>query len=165
MANRPIFPRVISASGLDPWDYGPQNLTRPVATPPRGNLIASTGGGVVPVPTGPIGPGRWNVLPHQYAYPTTNLSRIIGTTSEKVLDQPNNYRNLLIIRNPNAVAILYAQFGGEASALESAIVIAPGIMVLLDSVVPQDDLWIVSDTASSRVNIAYANLDLPTKDY
>lgn len=164
MANPPVFPRVMPASELEPWDYGPQNLARTSAARPRGNLVASPGGGAIPEPEGPLGPGRWIALPHQYADPVTEIVVAVGTTAIKVIDRPNNFRNLLIIRNPNAAAILYARFDAEPT-INSTLSILAGERICLDAVVPQGDLWILSDTAGMLVSVSYSTIDLPPKDY
>jgi hypothetical protein len=173
MATRdPRFPPVRPASDLVPWDGGPQRLTRNPGAP--GTLRAPLGpspvgggfaGAMVPGPGGFNGqpaPGQapiWTAEAHRYAR-ITNALIGVDTTSALVLTQPDTYRNFLAIRNPNAVAVLYISFGSAAST-NSVFRIAPNIMLLFDSVVPQDDIYVLSDTAASQIAIAYSTVAIP----
>lgn len=85
-----------------------------------------------------------------------DLSIITTTTSVKFLDQPIGKRNTLGFRNAStANQVIYIGFGGNAS-LGSWMQINPGTIVLFDSVVPQDDLYVISDVTGGVLAYAYS---------
>lgn len=172
MTRPPYFPPVVPASDLVPWDGGPQRLTRAPGGPgtlraPMGPSPAGGGfaGAMVPGPGGfnaqsPSGLAPvWTAEAHRYAR-LTNALIGVDVASSLVLTQPDTYRNFLAFRNVNAAAILYISFGSAAS-LNSVFRLAPNIMLLFDSVVPQDDIYVISDTAASQIAITYSTVALP----
>ncbi len=172
MSNDPRFPPVYPVSNLAPWDSGPQSLTRSPGAPgtlraPMGPSPAGGGfaGAMVPGAGGFNGtpaPGMmptWVAEAHRYAR-LVNAVLPAETTSALILTQPDTYRNFLAIRNINPVAILYVSFGSTAS-VDSVFRIAPNVMILFDSVVPQDDIYAISDTAASRIAISYSTVAIP----
>jgi hypothetical protein len=90
----------------------------------------------------------------KYAQITT-VSLTIGTTSFKFLDQPIGKRNFLGFRNPSTTANIYIDFANQAS-VNSWLKLGPGGLVVFDNVVSQDDLYVVSDTASTPFAYAYS---------
>lgn len=79
----------------------------------------------------------------------------VGTTSIKFLDAPIGKRNLLGFRNASATQVLYIDFNAPATT-GAWLAIQPGILVLFDTVVPQDDLYVISDTAGGTLAYAYS---------
>jgi hypothetical protein len=85
----------------------------------------------------------------------TTVSLTIGTTSLKFLDAPIGKRNFLGFRNPSTTANIYVDFNSQASS-NSWLKLGPGALVLFDNVVSQDDLYVISDTASTPFAYAYS---------
>jgi hypothetical protein len=71
------------------------------------------------------------------------------------LDQPIGKRNTLAFRNASVTQIIFIGFGGNATT-SSWLRITPGMIVLFDTVVPQDDLYVISDAASGVLAYAYS---------
>jgi hypothetical protein len=83
------------------------------------------------------------------------VSITVGTTSVKFLDAPIGKRNMLGFRNASATQVLYIDFNSQATT-GSWLAIQPGILVLFDSVVPQDDLYVIADAAGATLAYAYS---------
>lgn len=79
----------------------------------------------------------------------------VGTTSIKFLDAPIGKRNFLGFRNASATQVLYIDFNATATS-GAWLAIQPGILVLFDSVIPQDDLYVVADAAGGTLAYAYS---------
>jgi hypothetical protein len=78
------------------------------------------------------------------------------TQSFKFLDQPIGKRNTLAFRNAStANQVIYIGFGGNATT-NSWLQINPGTIILFDSVVPQDDLYVISDVTAGLLCYAYS---------
>jgi hypothetical protein len=85
-----------------------------------------------------------------------DLSVITTTTSVKFLDQPIGKRNSLGFRNASTTnQVIYIGFGGNATT-GSWLQINPGTIVLFDTVVPQDDLYVVSDVTAGVLAYVYS---------
>jgi len=85
-----------------------------------------------------------------------DLSIITTTLSVKFLDQPIGKRNTLGFRNAStANQVIYIGFGGNATT-NSWLQINPGSIVLFDSVVPQDDLYVISDVTGGVLAYVYS---------
>jgi len=85
-----------------------------------------------------------------------DLSIITSTTSVKFLDQPIGKRNTLGFRNAStANQVIYIGFGGNATT-GSWLQINPGTIVLFDTVVPQDDLYVISDVTAGVLAYVYS---------
>jgi len=84
-----------------------------------------------------------------------SISLTIGTTSVKFLDAPIGKRNFLGFRNQSTTANIYVDFNSQAST-NSWLKLGPGALVLFDNVVSQDDLYVISDTASTPFAYAYS---------
>ena len=94
---------------------------------------------------------------HRYAQ--INGSVVFNTTtlSQLVLASPQNYRNLLMMRNlgPN---IIYIEFGRDATA-QATILLQPTQMLLFDTVVPQDDVNAISPAGTSQLSVSFSNIN------
>ena len=85
-----------------------------------------------------------------------DLSIITTTTSVKFLDQPIGKRNTLGFRNSSTTnQVIYIGFGGNATT-SSWLQINVGTLVLFDTVVPQDDLYVISDVTGGVLNYVYS---------
>jgi len=85
-----------------------------------------------------------------------DLSIITTTTSVKFLDQPIGKRNTLGFRNASTASqVIYIGFGGNATT-GSWLQINPGTIVLFDTVVPQDDLYVISDVTAGVLAYVYS---------
>lgn len=89
--------------------------------------------------------------PHAYAQ-VIEGTFVVTLASQKFLDQPDSWRNILMIRNSSAAANIYVSFGRDASVTGSIIRLSSNQILLFDTVVPQDDLYVIGDAAGS---IAY----------
>lgn len=136
---------------LTPYVSGTPNLRRPVLP----YVSPQDAGGLA------VSPDSVPTYSYQAAA-IINGSKLINVTTEsqKVIDQPNTVRNLLIIRNTDAAAVVNVEFGAPATAL-SAIQLQPGETILFDAVVPQDDLYLIADVACV-VSVMFSNIALPT---
>ena len=86
----------------------------------------------------------------------TDIAIAVGTTSFKFLDSPIGKRNFIGLRNASAGAQnLFISFGGAASTT-SFMKLAVGQILVLDTVVPQDDLWVISDAAAGVLAYCYS---------
>lgn len=86
----------------------------------------------------------------------SSLSVTVGTTSIKFLDQPIGKRNFLGFRNASTGAQnLYIDFNAQATT-GSWLQLAPGALILFDTVVPQDDLYVIADGAGAVLAYAYS---------
>lgn len=123
---------------------------------PAGSALAPTSGVLMPPAT------QTGVFdPHHYAQVnSTSIPVPTTATQTPFLTQPATLRNMLAMRNPNATANIFIDFGQSASAL-STIRIAPGQTLLFDEVVPQDDLYCFADAAAATLSFAYSNIVRP----
>ena len=148
MANQ--FPPVVPIPGtLDPWGV-PQTLTqRPRLDAPQVRPILGA--------VEPTDPGQKIRDPWHYAMLNGSQAFPIGTQSQLVVASPPNMRNLLTARNIGTTN-LYLDFGIDASANRSVYLLVPGAVLLFDTVVPQDDVYCVSDAAGGILGIAFSNI-------
>jgi len=85
-----------------------------------------------------------------------DLSIITTIISVKFLDQPIGKRNTLGFRNSSTASqVIYIGFGGNATT-GSWLQINVGTLVLFDTVVPQDDLYVISDVTGGVLNYVYS---------
>jgi len=146
----PVFPPVRPIAALDAWGQ-PQVLTaRPRTDTPQVQRFI----GQAPEPQQP--PARITD-PWHYATLNGSQSVTVGTTSVNVIAAPPNYRNLLIFRNVG-LTNLYIDFGSEANVNRSPILLIPSTVLLLDTVVPQDDVYCISDAAGGILGYTFSNL-------
>lgn len=78
----------------------------------------------------------------------------VDVTSALVLQGPASLRNMLGFRNSStsATAIVYIAFGGAAT-LSSWLYLAQNQMILFDAVVPQDDVYAISNESAAQLTI------------
>jgi hypothetical protein len=93
----------------------------------------------------------------QYRYASVvSVSVNVSTASIKFLDAPIGKRNFLGFRNASAgTQILYIEFNANAST-GAWLALTAGTIVLFDTVVPQDDLYVISSAAGGILAYAYS---------
>ncbi len=144
-----IIPQVEYLSPLEPWD-SPQYI------PPSPHNLPSRPDPAV-AGTADFGAGEFSVRePYRYAS-LVDLTVTATTTSFKFLDQPIGKRNILAFRNTSGAPgeIIYIGFGRDATT-NSWLAIVPGQIVLFDTVVPQDDLYVISATGTPVLAYIYS---------
>lgn len=95
---------------------------------------------------------------HRYAYVGGSLTaQIKANESVQLIQAQNVLRNLLFFRNASATANFYIDFGNQAG-LNSALILQPGQIILFDTVVPQDDVYIYADAVNSILRYFYSTL-------
>lgn len=147
MGNPPVKPLF----DLRPWDQNPQSLLRTRArTTLRGSGVNQQAAFI---------DNFWGAEAHRYAK-CTNLVFPVSTTSIRILDAPDNYRNLLSFRNLDLVNTAYLAFGNDANA-NSAFQLGPMGFLLLDVVVPQDDIYAISSAGTINLAVTISTIVLP----
>ncbi len=98
-------------------------------------------------------------LPAAHAYANVNQgSFAIGTTSRLIINRTAQRRNFLALRNSSPAAeILFVAFNTAATA-GSWLRLTANQVVLFDTVVPQDDVHVVSDSATGQVSYGFGVL-------
>lgn len=106
---------------------------------------------------GLVVPGETVNIRENYRYASLiTASLTVGTTSIKFLDQPIGKRNMLGFRNASTAGqILYVEFNAQATT-GTWLAINPGTLILFDTVVPQDDLYVIADAAGAQLAYAYS---------
>ena len=94
---------------------------------------------------------------HRYALINGSIVLDTSPASALMLAAPQNYRNMLIMRNAGANTI-FIDFGRDATN-EAPIMLQPNQMVLFDTVVPQDDIFALSTVGISRLSIGFSNIN------
>jgi hypothetical protein len=93
--------------------------------------------------------------PYRYAS-YNSLSLTVGTTSIKFLDAPIGKRNFLGFRNASTAAqVLYIDFNSQATT-GSWLALPAGTLVVFDTVVSQDDLYVISSAAGGTLAYVYS---------
>jgi len=99
--------------------------------------------------------------PHHYATLISLYSAVPDATMPEqsilILPQSNVKRNFLGIRNPSAAVDIYINFGTPAS-VNSWLVLTPGQTVLFDTVVPQNDMWILAEGPAGFISFAWSTI-------
>jgi hypothetical protein len=148
MAN-PDFPPVDWLNRREPW-RAPQYI------PPYPHNLPAKADAAVQTTTNFPGYSSTVAITDPYRFSSiVDLSIITTTNSVKFLDQPIGKRNTLAFRNASVTQIIYIGFGGNATT-SSWLQLTPGMIVLFDTVVPQDDLYVISDAASGVLAYAYS---------
>lgn len=108
-------------------------------------------------PGASVGPGPAAPVDDRYHYAELNGEQVIavGVASVSVLLEPSYRRNLLWLRTSGATNIFIA-FGSIATT-NSILRLASNDMALLDMVVPQDELFAISDAVGGQLTIAVSN--------
>lgn len=97
------------------------------------------------------------------SHPYANVAQsatAVGTVSKLIIPQSAARRNFLAVRNASPAAeVIFVSFDVAATSL-SWLRLSANQIALFDTVVPQDNVYVVSDSASGIV--AYAFSVLPT---
>ena len=143
------FPRVRPLATVQPWS-APQSVE---AVPDVRKVTPAIASGAIVQARNAAAVRE----PHRYATLNGSLVFQITTTSQLVLPAPQNYRNMLILRNvgPNIVRI---DFGREASAI-ATIELQANQILLFDSVVPQDDVNAITAAGTSTLSLSFSNIN------
>lgn len=98
-------------------------------------------------------------VPPSHAYANlVQTAGSIGTTSRLIIPQSAARRNFLAIRNSSPAAeVIFVSFNVEATTL-SWLRLAANQIALFDTVVPQDNVYVISDSASGIVSYAFSVL-------
>lgn len=165
-------PRVITGPFLEPWGasgglgLGPDGSKTSaqqrasVARTSGGALISSTPGagfGLSVPPTATEHFSRQNA-----AFINGTQVFPVGVVSTKILESPISWRNFLAVRNSSIVggANIFIEFNVPATTF-SVFRLAPNEILLLDTSVAQNDIYVVGDAAGS-VSICFSVVALPT---
>ena len=151
MATNPDFPQVNWLSPLEAWRIPTFLSGAPHNLPKESNIAAAQNTAQFSFE------GQTINARETYRYASLqDVSFTVGTTSIKFLDQPIGKRNMLGFRNASTGAQnLYIGFGAQATT-NNWLKITPGQLILFDAVVPQDDLYLISDTAGATFSYAYS---------
>lgn len=141
----------------------PHNLPAPGdrLAPRTRNLVGTSGsGGSAPAVNPSLLPGTQLVRDrHRYANVVESVLPVSDAGSQQLLPQPVGLRNMLQFRNTSPGAqVIFISFGTAAS-LSSLVRLAPGQAVLYDTVVPQNEVNAVADTAGAV--LAMGNAQFP----
>jgi hypothetical protein len=145
------FPPVRPLPTMQPWS-APQTIEAVPEVRTMRPAIAS--GAVVQASTS-------TAVREAHRYAMINGSIVVETnanTSILVLAAPQNYRNFLLLRNASALGTILVDFGREASQF-SPLSLAPGAVVLFDTVVPQDDVYALSTSVTPQLSVAFSNIN------
>ena len=125
---------ILARPGLKPWPTFEQEGRPPIQRPPEGAQAVRDATTVRD--------------PHHVAWVNEFSSAVNNGSSSIVLPEADGIRNILMLRNASATANIYISFGRQASTL-SPLVLAPGDVVLFDTVCPQNDVNAYGDAASA----------------
>jgi len=151
MATNPDFPQVNWLSPLEAWSSPTFLSSAPHNLPKEANIAAAQNTAQFSFE------GQTINARETYRYASLqDVAITVGTTSIKFLDAPIGKRNMLGFRNASTgTQNLYIGFGAQATT-SNWMKIAPGGIVLFDTVVPQDDLYVIADAASATFAYAYS---------
>lgn len=95
-------------------------------------------------------------------YPlVTTLALAVGLADQIIITQPDTARILLIVRcDASSAGSILVAFGVVASINTAAFTIPAGGVLLLDYVVPQDDVHVIGSAAGCVGTAVYANSPL-----
>ena len=146
-----LFPPIEYLNQREPWGQ-PQYLP-----PSPHNLPVRPEPGAAPNTTQSLGSSSTVDTREVYRYASVvTVSLIVGTTSIKFLDAPIGKRNFLGFRNASAGGqTLYIEFNAQATT-GAWLTLTAGTLVLFDTVVPQDDLYVISSAAGGVLAYAYS---------
>lgn len=143
------FPRVRPLATFKPWQ-APQSLD---AVPQERQLAPAIASGAVVQARDATATRE----PHRYATLNGSLVFQVTTLSQLVLPAPQNYRNMLMMRNVGA-NVLYIEFGRDAST-NATIQLQPNQILLFDTVVPQDDVSAIAGAGTSTLSLSFSNIN------
>lgn len=143
------FPRVRPLGARTPWS-APQTIE---AVPETRTIRPAIASGAI-VQARPAAAVR---EAHRYAQ--INGSSIFNLTqdSQLITPAPQNFRNLLMIRNIGA-GVINIEFGRDATP-QATVQLQPNQIILFDTVVPQDDVYGICPGGLSAVSISFSNLN------
>lgn len=160
---RPPLPRILPLHDRMPWNAGPQSLPVGFAPGPdtARTVFPLAGGAVSGNPQSPLTFPKptWEAEAHRYAY-CSNLILPYTQNSAMVLSSPVTYRNFLALRNLSAAQTVAIQFGSAATA-NSAIQLPPSSFILFDTVVPQDDMYLIGVAGAGDLSCVVSTIALP----
>lgn len=145
-----------------PWESpqslgpgSPHNLPPPVMRPGLRTFQQQALSAPGALPVGPFGPAV--PVDDKYRYGWFNGETIVavGVASVQALAEPAVRRNSLMLRNSGATN-LFVAFGNNATT-NSVLVLVANAMILFDTVVPQDDVYCISDAAGGQLTVAVSN--------
>ena len=143
------FPRVRPLGARTPWS-APQTIE---AVPEVRTIRPAIASGAI-VQARPAAAVR---EAHRYAQLNGSVVFNITTQSQLILPSPQNFRNMLILRNVagNPVNL---DFGRDADA-NAAIQLVAGGILLFDTVVPQDDIYAIGIGGTATLSVGFSNLN------
>lgn len=146
-----LFPPVTYLNNRQAWG-SPQYIP-----PSPNNLPVRPEPGSAPNTTQSLGGGSTVDVRESYRYANVvSVQLTVGTASIKFLDAPIGKRNFLGFRNASSGGqLLYIEFNAQASA-GAWLTLNPGVILLFDTVVPQDDLYVISNGAGALLSYAYS---------
>lgn len=146
-----LFPPVTYLNQRKPWGV-PQYIP-----PSPNNLPVRPEPGAAPNTTQTIASGSTVDIREVYRYASVvTVSLNVNAASIKFLDAPIGKRNFLGFRNASTGGqILYIEFNAQATT-GAWLAITQGTLVLFDTVVPQDDLYVISSAAGGVLAYAYS---------
>ena len=143
------FPRVRPLGARTPWS-APQTVE---AVPEVRTIRPAIASGAI-VQARPAAAVR---EAHRYAQINGSVVFNITTASQMILPAPQNFRNMLILRN-EAGNPINIDFGRDADANAPVQLVAGGIL-LFDTVVPQDDIYAVGIGGTATLSVGFSNLN------
>jgi hypothetical protein len=128
-----------------------------------GNLpVPSRRYGLTGLVPGGAPPQTWLDVREINRYPritTLFFSLAVANTPQLVVNEPDGSRIFLSVRNQaGSGGSCFVSFGTGALDNGSAFFLVAGAQILLDIVIPQDDVYIACDAATTNVVVAYAHV-------
>jgi hypothetical protein len=147
----PPFPPVRPLPGLVPWGVPGtfEQLPRDPATRPQAAIASGA--------TVQARDAVSTKALHSYAQVNGSINIDVGAIPVLVLAAPQNYRNFLLVRNTGGNNV-FLDFGREATTT-SPIILFANTMMLLDIVVPQDDVYALCAAGTSTLSIGFGNIN------
>lgn len=97
------------------------------------------------------------ILDHTKYGRFSNEPLSIGLASTLVLRAPSTTRIFLFIVNTHATQNLFLSFGSSAAAVGSVPILANFGVIGFDTVVPQDDIYLIANGAATTGTLVYSN--------
>lgn len=142
-----------------PW-LDPRDDPNPALRPPGIQRRPVPGSaGQLSAQTGNAGTGAIDVREvNRYPLPSVPGSLAVPAVSTLIVSQPSGFRLYFSIRNAIAsVGTVYVSFGIAADAASGMFELLPGTQVYLDTVVPQDDIFVIAVGGAAVASYYYAD--------